>query len=278
MKNKQKPLQSVYVMKNAFDLIKIGISNNPEHRRRTLQNTSGVPVELLFASEPSKMAYRIEQQLHSEYSDFRLKGEWFSLTDVRDLVNRIIYMIGGRGLLTPSLNAFADKPQNSAATRQVDGYKHKIWSYLLSEINEKSGSFLYVGRNPSKERWANASSGYSQCPFTIISSKKGYVSFGLTIELKDDGNNNIEGSLNKRIFDEIKRHKDEVEKEIGFELIWDRRSTKSSKIEARLDGDFPREESWQVMSDWLIKVIPPIEKVLSRYLGEAFEVVQKSLK
>lgn len=69
----------VYLMINQRDgLYKIGRSSNPGFRERTLQ--SEVPhVEMIFTS-PLTFAAN-EGKLHKYFSDKRIRGEWFKLSD-----------------------------------------------------------------------------------------------------------------------------------------------------------------------------------------------------
>lgn len=60
---------------------KIGISNNPRYRERTLQSEKPT-IELLKAKQyPTRLiAEAIEAALHKAYADKRLRGEWFNLS------------------------------------------------------------------------------------------------------------------------------------------------------------------------------------------------------
>ncbi len=70
----------VYVM-GWDDKIKIGISRDPERRRRQLQLANPGEVRILhqreFSTRPSAM--RVERALHNRYAAHRLLGEWFDL-------------------------------------------------------------------------------------------------------------------------------------------------------------------------------------------------------
>lgn len=73
----------VYLM---IDLInnyhKIGISNKPKYREKTLQSEKPT-IEMLCSKRfPNrKIAASFEQALHQTYGDKRIRGEWFDLTD-----------------------------------------------------------------------------------------------------------------------------------------------------------------------------------------------------
>ncbi|EDM45101.1 hypothetical protein SCB49_03234 [unidentified eubacterium SCB49] len=73
----------VYLMHDTSnDYYKIGISNSPEYRERTLQSEK--PTIEMIASKKfpiRKIAESIEKTLHSAYSEKRLRGEWFELND-----------------------------------------------------------------------------------------------------------------------------------------------------------------------------------------------------
>ena len=74
----------VYLMKDISNgYYKIGISNTPEYREKTLQSEKPT-IELLASKKypTRKIAEAIESALHTAYSQQRLRGEWFKLDDV----------------------------------------------------------------------------------------------------------------------------------------------------------------------------------------------------
>lgn len=73
----------VYLMKDTSNgYHKIGISNTPEYRERTLQSEKPTIEMLACKKFPTrKIAEAIESALHTAYSQQRLRGEWFNLTD-----------------------------------------------------------------------------------------------------------------------------------------------------------------------------------------------------
>lgn len=73
----------VYLMKDTSNgYYKIGISNTPEYRERTLQSEKP-SIEMIACKKfpTRKIAESIESALHTSYSQQRLRGEWFNLTD-----------------------------------------------------------------------------------------------------------------------------------------------------------------------------------------------------
>ena len=79
----------VYLMIDTTnDFHKIGISNNPLYRERTLQSEKPT-IELIASKEfPNRqIAESIEKALHNTYRDKNIRGEWFNFTkqDINDI-------------------------------------------------------------------------------------------------------------------------------------------------------------------------------------------------
>jgi hypothetical protein len=79
----------VYLMHDSVNnFYKIGISNSPEYREKTLQSEKPTIVMLCSKQFPKrKIAEILEKTLHSTYANKRVRGEWFVLEkdDVVDL-------------------------------------------------------------------------------------------------------------------------------------------------------------------------------------------------
>ena len=73
----------VYLMKDTSNgYYKIGISNTPEYRERTLQSEKPTIEMIACKKFPTrKIAESIESALHTTYSQQRLRGEWFNLDE-----------------------------------------------------------------------------------------------------------------------------------------------------------------------------------------------------
>ena len=73
----------VYLMRDTTNgYHKIGISNKPEYREKTLQSEKP-SIEMLACKKfpTRKIAEAIESALHTAYSQQRVRGEWFNLND-----------------------------------------------------------------------------------------------------------------------------------------------------------------------------------------------------
>jgi len=68
--------QELYVMKNEYGLYKIGISKDPERRRRQLKNAGGVGIDLLISLRVLS-AREEEKKLHQRFKTSRKQGEFF---------------------------------------------------------------------------------------------------------------------------------------------------------------------------------------------------------
>lgn len=82
----------VYVMRDThLDAYKIGFSNNPQHRERTLQ-AEKPSIELLHKWQGT---IADEEMLHTAFAAKRIRGEWFRLTS-EDIESIRMKMEGAR--------------------------------------------------------------------------------------------------------------------------------------------------------------------------------------
>lgn len=79
----------VYLMSDGEGSVKIGVSNNPERRRKQLQTGQEDHLKILKTWQ-TKHPYALESRLHRKYAQYRKRadGEWFDLpkSEVRKLV------------------------------------------------------------------------------------------------------------------------------------------------------------------------------------------------
>lgn len=70
----------VYVMIDADNAVKVGISKHPHYRAETLSRERRGIVRLYWQSPPYERAaaYTLEQRTHAQLAPHRINGEWFS--------------------------------------------------------------------------------------------------------------------------------------------------------------------------------------------------------
>jgi len=73
----------LYVMQSVHGIYKIGISNDPTHRLKTIKTSSPYSVKLLFsiACQTKKIAMLLERHLHTVLSQYNTHGEWFEVAE-----------------------------------------------------------------------------------------------------------------------------------------------------------------------------------------------------
>lgn len=67
----------VYLMSNGR-YYKVGVTNDPERRRKEIEKASGYPIDItltVYADDP----YTVEKDIHNMLFAFRVEGEWFNL-------------------------------------------------------------------------------------------------------------------------------------------------------------------------------------------------------
>lgn len=78
--------QRLYLMQNSLQLSKIGVALNPERRRRSLETSSGLSIDLVKCWQVlDGTALQAEQYLHRHFARRRHQGEWFDNITVPDV-------------------------------------------------------------------------------------------------------------------------------------------------------------------------------------------------
>lgn len=81
-------MKYVYVMQSAAGLVKIGVSKNVQHRRKHLENQSGIGIKVISIFGPFNAAAKLERIAHELFSTARVSGEWFNIS-VKDACDAI---------------------------------------------------------------------------------------------------------------------------------------------------------------------------------------------
>ena len=76
-KSKPKPKGQIYIME-CGGYYKIGVSKNIKQRQKQL-NKRPFKVNIIYKSPINEDYYSMEKELHTQYDDKRINGEWFNL-------------------------------------------------------------------------------------------------------------------------------------------------------------------------------------------------------
>lgn len=140
--------------------------------------------------------------------------------------------------------------------------RRKYWAYALDfikEINAENASFVNV--NPSKENWISGFIGISGFKISCLAN----IDFARV----DLHLGKVKKEENKKAFDMLMTHKEDIEKALGVSLVWSRGDDiKSSKISYQLNGVSIRNETdWLQMARFHAEWSKKLYDVIVPYLG-----------
>lgn len=153
----------------------------------------------------------------------------------------------------------ADKVQDDLSTQEELKETHQLrlefWAKLLSRI--KGQTSIFQNTSPTKDHWLNSGgTSITGLSYSFVVTKS-HSSIELAI-LKPDT------QINKYIFDELRKFEDEINKNFGHQLSWERLDNrKMSRIAFALEGvNFFKKQDWEQISDFLIKNMINLEKAM----------------
>ena len=141
--------------------------------------------------------------------------------------------------------------------------RKKFWQQLLSKAKRKTN--LHSNVSPGIYSWVGAGAGKSGLSYNYTITGK-YSSCELYI---DRGKGYLE--LNKKRFDQLYAHKEEIEKIFGDNLEWERLGNKrASRIVKRFKGVglYDDQEKWNKLQDKMIDCMIRLEGALRNYIKE----------
>lgn len=149
----------------------------------------------------------------------------------------------------------ADKTQDDIDTKTELKNRHVVridfWTKVIQEMNTKSNLFQNI--SPSKYNWISAGSGVAGIGFNFAASK----TYGRAEVYIDKGKK----EENEKVFDELKKLKDEIEAEFGGKLIWERLDDKRAcRIKAELNSNVFIKENWSDMIKFMVTSMVNLEK------------------
>lgn len=140
--------------------------------------------------------------------------------------------------------------------------RREFWKKLLEKAENRLP--LYSNVSPSGDHWLSAGSGKSGIYYAfLIYARKDGGGIDLTISRGKDSQEE-----NKKIFDELRSHKEEIERDFGDSINWKRLD---SKISSRLEVQYPigglyHPERWDELQEKMIDGMVRFEKALKKHI------------
>lgn len=138
--------------------------------------------------------------------------------------------------------------------------RKKYWTLLLEKFNTVSKQFQNV--NPSTDHWLSSGSGVSGIPFTFVATQS-YASVEMSINKGDKENN-------QKVYDALYAMKDDIEKDYGSKLVWERLDNKKScRISARIENvNIKNTDCWDKIIAFHCDAMPKFYKALHDRLNK----------
>lgn len=151
------------------------------------------------------------------------------------------------------------KTKKEMAERNV--IKYRSWESLLDRAKKKTA--LHTGISPCDMSWIGTGAGKSGLTYNYVASQHStridlYVRRGKDTERE-----------NKKIFEELSEHREEIEKQFGPGLIWDKLETRSTcrvMQQFELGGLSDPEEAWPKIHAAMIDGMIRLEKALAPHI------------
>ncbi|MCA1955132.1 MAG: DUF4268 domain-containing protein [Anaerolinea sp.] len=136
----------------------------------------------------------------------------------------------------------------------------EFWQGLLTKAKQKSTVFANI--SPSKGQWVSAGAGKSGVTWAYV-----VLMDHARVELYID---TLEVDKNKRYFDALLKHKNEIEASFGAPLEWQRLDQKRASRIAYLihgHGGLPDQENWDALQDAMIDAMARLEAALKTHFA-----------
>jgi len=132
-----------------------------------------------------------------------------------------------------------------------------FWTELLKAMKSKSKIFQNI--SPSAYNWIGAGVGIGGVSYNLVVSKK-YGRIELYIDRGDK-------EINKKRYDALYALKDEIEKDFGGELIWEKLMDKrASRVKTEISANVFIKENWPEMIKFMTEKMPFFDKALKTRL------------
>ncbi|HLC79285.1 MAG TPA: DUF4268 domain-containing protein [archaeon] len=148
-------------------------------------------------------------------------------------------------------------------TDEKEKLRFEFWEGLLKK--SKLLTDLHSNISPSKYHWIGAGAGKSGLSYNYVIL---YSYMGCELYI-DRGKKFVEPNINKIRFDNLLKHKDEIEKIFGDKLSWERLDNKRAcRIAFIFDYGLNDKNKWPEIQDKMIDVMIRLEKATKDYIQE----------
>ncbi len=139
--------------------------------------------------------------------------------------------------------------------------RYKFWKALLEVAKEKSR--LHAALTPGQYSWLGAGAGKSGISYNYITRQH-----DSQIELYIDRGEDTEDE-NEKIFDELMKHKEEIEADFGDSLNWERlENRRACRISKKIDtGGYRDEDKYSEIHNALVDAMCRFERALKHHLS-----------
>ena len=151
-------------------------------------------------------------------------------------------------------------------TKKEIAKRHRLrlefWKRLLDKSKSK-GVRLFENIKPSKQNWISTGAGKSGLQYSYV-----ILMNSSRVELYIDTGNREE---NKRIFDQLYSQKEEIEKEFGGKLDWQRLDDKRAcriSVQVTKNAGLINEDKWDEIQDAMIDTMIRLEKAFKERIAK----------
>lgn len=160
----------------------------------------------------------------------------------------------------------SEEVREAGETKKEYAERHHLrkdfWALLLDRAKTKTK--LHGNVSPGMYNWIGTGAGISGVTFNYVIGQH-----DSKVELYIDKDKDT-GAENKRIFDELYKHKETIERSFGSPLTWERLDNKrASRIAKYLEsGGYRDQERWPSIADEMIESMVALERALSPFIAK----------
>lgn len=142
--------------------------------------------------------------------------------------------------------------------------RKEFWTKLLEKAKEKTN--LHANVTPNIYSWVGAGAGKAGINYNYVVTNK----YGKCELYFDKGKGYEKPNINKIRFDNLYRHKNQIEKAFGRKLNWERLdNARASRISIKFEGvGLINKEKWDNLQDKMVDAMVRLEEVFKKYIRE----------